>query len=58
MNQGKSPYYHHAVRWLAKAQTAYRAAGREADWQTYLGEIMTNHRRKYSLMPMLEVLQR
>jgi uncharacterized Zn finger protein len=58
MNQGKSQHYHHAVRWLEKARTAYGTTGREAEWQAYLGDIMTRHRRKYSLMPRLEALQR
>ena len=58
MNQGQSQHYHHAARWLEKARAAYRAAGRETEWQTYLAELMTRHRRKYSLIPRLEALQR
>ena len=58
MNQGKSQHYHHAARWLEKARTAYRAAGRETEWQTYLGELIARHRRKYSLMSRLEALKR
>lgn len=58
MNQGKSSYYHHAGRWLGKARAAYRAAGRDPEWQTYLRELMDQHRRKHSLMPRLEALQR
>jgi uncharacterized Zn finger protein len=58
MNQGKSQHYHHAARWLGKARAAYRAAGRETEWKTYLGELMAQHRRKSSLVPMLEALQR
>jgi uncharacterized Zn finger protein len=54
MDAGKAKYYHHAVGWLEKARAAYRAAGREADWQAYLGEIRTRHGRKYKLMGMLE----
>ncbi len=54
MDAGKAKYYHHAVGWLEKARAAYRAAGREADWQVYLGEIRTRHGRKYKLMGMLE----
>ena len=57
MDAGQSKYYHHAVDWLEKAGTAYRAAGREADWQTYLSEIRTRHGRKYKLMGMLEGLR-
>jgi uncharacterized Zn finger protein len=58
LNQGKSQHYHYAARWLEKARAAYRAAGRETEWDTYLGELIARHRRKYSLMPMLEALKR
>ena len=58
MNQGKSPHYHQAGRWLEKARAAYRAAGRQTEWQTYLGELIARQRRKYSLVPMLEALRR
>jgi uncharacterized Zn finger protein len=58
MDQGKSQHYHHAVRWVEKARAAYRAAGREAEWQAYLRDLIARHRRKYSLVPMLEALQR
>jgi len=50
----KAKYYHHAVDWLARARAAYQAAGREAEWQAYLGEIRTRHGRKYKLMGMLK----
>jgi uncharacterized Zn finger protein len=58
MDQGKSQHYHHAVRWLEKARAAYRAAGREAEWQEYLAELIRCHWRKYKLVPMLEALRR
>lgn len=54
MDAGQSKYYHHAVGWLEKARVAYRAAGREAEWQAYLRELRTRHGRKYKLMGMLE----
>jgi uncharacterized Zn finger protein len=54
IDPGKAQHYHHAVNWLDKARTAYRAAGREAEWREYLGEIRTRHSRKYKLMGMLE----
>jgi tetratricopeptide (TPR) repeat protein len=57
IDPGKAQYYHHAVNWLDKARAAYRAAGREAEWQAYLGEIRTRHGRKYKLMGMLERLK-
>jgi len=54
IDAGKAKYYHHAVDWLDRARAAYRTAGREADWQAYLGEIRARHGRKYKLMGMLE----
>ena len=54
IDPGKAQHYHHAVNWLDKARAAYRAAGREGEWQAYLGEIRTCHGRKYKLMGMLE----
>jgi uncharacterized Zn finger protein len=58
LQQGQSQHYHHAARWLEKARAAYRTAGRETEWNAYLAELMTRYRRKYSLMPRLEALQR
>jgi uncharacterized Zn finger protein len=58
MQQGQAQHYHHAARWLEKARAAYRTAGRETEWQAYLAELMTRYRRKYSLLPRLEALQR
>ena len=58
LKQGKAQHYHHAARWLEKARAAYRAAGHEREWETYLGELMARHRRKSSLMPLLEALKR
>jgi uncharacterized Zn finger protein len=57
MEAGQSQYYHHAASWLDRALAAYRAAGREAEWQAYLGEIRARHGRKYKLMGMLEGLK-
>jgi uncharacterized Zn finger protein len=55
---GQSKYYHHAVNWLKRARRAYQAAGREADWWAYLGEIRDRHSRKYKLMGMLDAFAR
>lgn len=41
-----------------KARAAYRAAGRESEWRTYLEELIRRHGRKYKLVPMLEALRR
>ena len=54
MDAGQAKYYHHAVNWLERAHAAYRAAGREADWRTYLAETRTRHGRKHKLMGMLK----
>jgi uncharacterized Zn finger protein len=56
MNEGKSRHYHHAARWLERARSAYRAAGREAEWHAYLRELIAQHQRKYKLVPMLRAL--
>jgi len=54
INPGKAKHYHHAVSWLAKVRAGYQAAGREADWEVYLGDIRAQHGRKYKLMGMIE----
>ncbi|MGH2408974.1 MAG: hypothetical protein ACRDGS_01270, partial [Chloroflexota bacterium] len=56
MNGAKSKYYHHAANWLAAARTAYLAAGREAEWQAYREELLVQHKRKYSLTPLIKAL--
>lgn len=56
MDGGKAQYYAAAAQWLAKARTAYRNAGREAEWQTYLADLMSRHARKRNLMPLLKRL--
>lgn len=56
MDQGKSKYYHHAARWLGKAQAAYLAAGRDNEWHSYLADLLRQHGRKRSLVPLLEGL--
>jgi uncharacterized Zn finger protein len=56
MNGGQSKYYRYAADWLEKARTAYLNAGREAEWKQYLQEVIDLHRRKYSLVPLLERL--
>ncbi len=58
MDAGKSNHYPTAARWLAPARAAYRAAGREPEWQAYLSELLTRHARKDTLVPRLRELQR
>jgi uncharacterized Zn finger protein len=57
-NAGRSKEYVVAARWLGYAREAYRAAGREAEWSAYLADLIAQHRRKTSLRPMLEALQK
>lgn len=53
---GKSQLYGAAARWLEKARQASAAAGREDEWRAYVHEIIARHKRKYSLVPLLEAL--
>jgi uncharacterized Zn finger protein len=57
MNPGTSKHYHHAIKWLTKAKAAYKIAGQEEEWQTYLSGLLSRHSKKYKLRPMLEALE-
>jgi len=57
MDRGKAELYSSAANWLAKARTAYRALGHEEEWQAYLNELLSQHGRKYKLVPMLKALR-
>jgi uncharacterized Zn finger protein len=57
MDGGKAEYYYAAAQWLAKAREAYRAAGRQGEWRSYLEEQIARHQRKYKLRPLLEALR-
>jgi uncharacterized Zn finger protein len=39
-----------------KVRKAYHMLGREKEWQTYLDELLSQHGRKYKLVPMLKAL--
>lgn len=58
MDRGKADLYSSAANWLAKARKAYHILGREKEWQTYLDELLSQHGRKYKLVPMLKALGR
>ncbi|HYB01400.1 MAG TPA: hypothetical protein VED37_14370 [Ktedonobacteraceae bacterium] len=58
MDRGKAELYYSAANWLAKARKAYYMQGREKEWQTYLDELLSQHGRKYKLVPMLKALGR
>jgi uncharacterized Zn finger protein len=57
MDEGKSKYYHHAAEWLRRGRTAALAAGQVAEWRAYMDGIIAQHKRKYSLVPLLEPLR-
>jgi len=56
MDDGKSQYYRAAANWLVRARDAYRAAGREQEWRSYLAGLLDRHRRKHTLVPLLKAL--
>jgi uncharacterized Zn finger protein len=56
MDRGKAELYHAAANWLAKARKAYYMQGSEKVWQTYLDDLLSQHGRKYKLVPMLKAL--
>jgi uncharacterized Zn finger protein len=58
MDAGKSPHYHHAIRWLEKASQAYARAGQSQEWRSYLAGLISKHARKSSLRPQLEGLRK
>lgn len=58
MDGGKAQYYSAAAGWLRRVQAAYRATGREQEWQAYLASLLNRHGRKYSLVPLLKALTR
>ncbi|GAB4206360.1 MAG: hypothetical protein OHK0022_33360 [Roseiflexaceae bacterium] len=58
INAGRSAEYGMAVDWLRRARAAYRAAGREADWRSYIANLRTVHTRKYKLMELIQRFER
>ena len=56
MDEGHAGHYEDAARLLGKAREAYLGANRKEEWQTYLGETLERHRRKYKLTPLLKAL--
>jgi uncharacterized Zn finger protein len=56
MDAGSAGAYDAAADWLRRARDAYRALGREADWAAYRSALITKHRRKYRLRPLIERL--
>jgi uncharacterized Zn finger protein len=58
MDKGKAELYSSAANWLAKARKAYLMLEHKEEWQTYLDELLSQHGRKYKLVPMLKALGR
>ncbi|MBI2940015.1 MAG: SWIM zinc finger domain-containing protein [Chloroflexi bacterium] len=58
MDGGKAQHYDAAVDWLRRAQEASKTAGRAAEWQRYLDDLIARHGRKYKLVPMLAALRK
>ena len=57
MDEGKSKYYHYAAEWLERGRVAALAAGRATEWRAYIDGVIAQHKRKYSLVPLLEPLR-
>src|SRR6266852_3586328 len=57
MDRGKAELYSSAANWLAKARKAYQMLEHQEEWQTYLDELLSQHGRKYKLVPMLKALR-
>jgi uncharacterized Zn finger protein len=57
MDRGKAELYSSAASWLSKARKAYQGLRREEAWQAYLEELLSQHGRKYKLVPKLKALR-
>jgi len=53
---GKATAYDIAAAWLRRVRDASHAAGRSAEWSSYIGELRANHGRKYKLMSLINNL--
>jgi len=56
MNAARSQDYGHAAKWLGWVRDAYRTLNREDDWNVRKAEWLKEHRRKRSLLPLIERL--
>ncbi len=52
----RANHYSDAVRWLERAYSAATQLGQAAEWRTAVASLLAEHRRKYSLVPLLEAL--
>ncbi|HEV2121239.1 MAG TPA: hypothetical protein VGW38_00495 [Chloroflexota bacterium] len=54
MNAGKSQHYAHTAEWLRRARESASFSGRQSEWQDYISRLLQEHKRKHSLVPLLE----
>lgn len=57
MEGGASGRYEEAQAWLRRMKSALIHQGKEEIWKARIAERMTQHARKYKLMPLLRALQ-
>lgn len=57
MDANRARDYETAAKWLQKVARAYKAAGQGDVWASELEELITKHKRKYKLRPLLEALR-
>ncbi|GAC1374128.1 MAG: hypothetical protein NVS2B12_31390 [Ktedonobacteraceae bacterium] len=57
MDEGKAQYYSAVAKWLARVCTACQNIGQQQEWQLYLADLLSRHKRKYKLMPRLDALR-
>ena len=52
----RANHYSDAMRWLERAYSAAAQGGQAAAWRAGVQALLAEHRRKYSLVPLLEAL--
>jgi tetratricopeptide (TPR) repeat protein len=57
MDRAERGRYETAVRWLRFAAFAFRSDGREVEWTAYRGSLLTKHRNKRALVPLILALR-
>ncbi len=57
MNEGRSSRYETAAQWLGVAARVFAASGRAEEWSERLEDLIERHRRKHTLLPLLEALR-
>ena len=57
MDENRAREYETAANWLQKSARAYRAAGQSEIWASELEALISKHKRKYKLRPLLEALR-